>query len=283
MNYWQFSVHAPFNAKEQLIKKYRKKIDPESTQKSATYAAMVHSLDDAVGTLLDAVDEKDIADNTVIVFISDNGGNEYNSIDADGGVAPTDNTPLRGGKASIYEGGIRVPCIVVWPGITKPGSRSNEIIQTSDFYTTLLKGLGIELPKGHTVDGIDIREALAGGKIDREAIFTYFPYDPPVPEWLPPSIAVHSGDWKLIRVFYGGENGGHDYKLYNLANDIGEKNNLASKMPEKVKALDKLIEEHIKDTKAVVPIPNPKFDSKQYHPEKIGVSTFRKNKRKKKK
>jgi arylsulfatase A-like enzyme len=283
MNYWQFSVHAPFNAKEQLIKKYRKKIDPESTQKSATYAAMVHSLDDAVGTLLDAVDKKDIADNTVIVFISDNGGNEYNSIDADGGVAPTDNIPLRGGKASIYEGGIRVPCIVVWPGITKPGSRSNEIIQTSDFYTTLLKGLGIELPKGHTVDGIDIRAALAGGKIDRQAIFTYFPYDPPVPEWLPPSIAVHSGDWKLIRVFYGGENGGHDYKLYNLANDIGEKNNLASKMPEKVKALDKLIEEHIKDTKAVVPIPNPKFDPKQYHPEKIGVSTFRKNKRKKKK
>ena len=271
MNYWQFSVHAPFNAKEGLVKKYRKKIDPKSTQKSATYAAMVHSLDDAIGTLLDAVDKKGIAGNTVIIFISDNGGNEYNKIEADGGAAPTDNTPLRGGKASIYEGGIRVPCIVVWPGITKPGSRSDEIIQASDFYTTLLNGLGIDLPKHHKLDGIDIKEALKGGKLSREAIFTYFPHSPPVPEWLPPSIAVHSGDWKLIRVFHGGENGAHDYKLYNLTEDIGEKNNLASKHPEKIKALDKMIENHIKDAKTVVPIPNPNFDPKQYHPERIGI------------
>jgi arylsulfatase A-like enzyme len=124
-NYWQFSVHAPFDAKKKLIEKYRKKIDPKSPQKSATYAAMVHSLDDAIGSLLDAVDKKGIADRTVIVFVSDNGGNMYDVIPADGNVSPTSNFPLRGGKATMYEGGFRVPCIVVWPGVTKPGSRSD--------------------------------------------------------------------------------------------------------------------------------------------------------------
>ncbi|MCD6394561.1 MAG: sulfatase [Planctomycetes bacterium] len=270
-NYWQFSVHAPFDAKKKLIEKYRKKIDPKSPQKSPTYAAMVHSLDDAIGSLLDAVDKKGIAENTVIVFISDNGGNMYNRIAADGGVTPTSNAPLRGGKATIFEGGIRVPCIVVWPGLAKPGSRSNEIIQASDFYPTLLNGLGIGLPKNHTVDGIDIMPALKGGKLDREAIFTYFPHSPPVPDWLPPSMSVHSGDWKLIRIFHGGENGAHDYRLYNLADDIGEKNNLAASHPEKVKILDRMIASHIKETKAVVPQPNPNFDPKLYHPERIGL------------
>lgn len=271
MNYWQFSVHGPFDAKASLIEKYRKKIDPKSTQKSATYAAMVHSLDDAIGSLLDTIDKKGITGNTVIIFIADNGGNEYSKIEADGNAAPTDNAPLRGGKASMYEGGIRVPCIVVWPGVTRPGSRSDQIIQASDFYPTLLKGLGLDLPKDHKVDGIDIRSALKGGKLDRDAIFTYFPHQTKVPEWLPPSVSVHSGDWKLIRIFYGGENGEHDYKLYNLAKDIGEQNNLAASYPEKVKALDKMIEEHLKDSKAVTPIPNPKFDPEQYQPEKIGV------------
>jgi arylsulfatase A-like enzyme len=281
INYWQFSVHAPFNAKKKLIEKYRKKIDPKNPQKSPTYAAMVHSLDDAIGSLLDAVDKNGIADRTVIVFISDNGGNMYNKIEADGNVTPTSNFPLRGGKATIYEGGIRVPCIVVWPGVTKPGSRSDEIIQASDFYPTLLNGLGIGLPKNHKVDGIDIKPALKGGKLDREAIFTYFPHSPPVPDWLPPSMSVHSGGWKLIRIFHGGEKGEHDYRLYNLARDIGEKNNLAASHPEKVKLLDRMIENHIKESKAVVPIPNPDFDPKLYKPEDIGVPRIRTKRRRK--
>lgn len=271
LNYWQFSVHAPFNAKKKLIEKYRKKIDPKNPQRSPTYAAMVHSLDDAVGSLLDAVDKKGVADQTVIVFISDNGGNMYNRIEADGNVTPTSNFPLRGGKASMYEGGIRVPCIVVWPGVTKPGGRSDEIIQTSDFYPTLLNGLGIDRPQDHEVDGVNIMPALKGGKLGRKAIFTFFPHSPPVPDWLPPSMSVHSGDWKLIRIFHGGEKGTHDYRLYNLARDIGEKNNLAAAQPEKVKTLDRMIENHIRESKAVVPKPNPRFDSKLYKPENIGL------------
>ncbi|MDP6633699.1 MAG: sulfatase [Phycisphaerae bacterium] len=271
MNYWQFSVHAPFDAKKELIKEYRKKIDPKNEQKSPTYAAMVHSLDDAVGALLDAVDKKGVADRTIVIFISDNGGNMYNRIEADGGVTPTSNFPLRGGKASMYEGGIRVPCIVVWPGVVKPGARSDEIIQASDFYPTLLNGLAIDLPKNHRIDGVDITPALKGGKLDRKGIFTYFPHSPPVPDWLPPSMSVHSGDWKLIRLFHGGRKGAHDYRLYNLAKDIGEKDNLAASHPEKVKTLDRMIENHIKDTKAVVPQPNPRFDPKLYKPEHIGL------------
>ena len=169
----------------------------------------------------------------------------------------------------MCEGGIRVPCIVVWPGVTKTGSRSDEIIQTSDFYPTLLNGLGIALPQNHAIDGMDIKAALKGEKLKREGIFTYFPCLVPVPEWVPPSVSVHSGKWKLIRVFYGGENGLHDYKLYDLSKDDAEINNLAAAKPELVRRLDLLIEKHLTDTNAVTPKPNPDFDPKRFEPKKI--------------
>lgn len=272
LNYWQFSVHAPFDAKEDLIQRYRGKVNPQDPQRSPTYAAMVHSFDDAIGTLLDAIDALGIADRTAIVMISDNGGNMYNEVD---GTTPTSNSPLRGGKATMFEGGIRVPCVVVWPGVTKPGTRSDQIIQTSDFYPTILTQLNLPLPEDHVVDGIDITPALRGEQLDREAIFTYFPHSPPVPDWLPASISVHSGDWKLIRLFHQGDAGAHDYLLFNLATDIGEKNNLALEFPDKVKQLDALIEQHISDTQAVVPQANPNFDPKLYRPEQIGVGRIR--------
>ena len=268
MNYWQFSVHAPFDAKEALIERYRKKVDSSVPQRCPTYAAMVHSLDDAVGALLDAVDAAGIADRTAIVFISDNGGNMYNLVE---GVRPTSNRPLRGGKATIYEGGIRVPCVVVWPGVAQPGTRSDEIIQTSDFYPTILNRLQIPLPENHVVDGIDITPALKGGALDRECIITYFPHSPPVPDWLPPSMALHAGDWKLIRLFHQGENGAHDYRLYNLADDLGEKTNLAQERPDKVAQLDRMMERYIEEAGTVVPERNPGFDPSQYRPEGIGV------------
>jgi len=268
MNYWQFSVHAPFDAKADLIERYRRKVDPADAQRCPTYAAMVHSLDDAIGTLLDAVDEAGIAERTVIVFISDNGGNMYNQVE---GVRPTSNTPLRGGKATMFEGGLRVPCVVVWPGVTQPGTRSNEIIQTSDFYPTILEQLHVPLPKNHVVDGIDISPALQGGALGRESIVTYFPHSPPVPDWLPPAMAIHAGDWKLIRLFYQGENGKHDYLLYHLTEDIGETRNLAALHPDRVAHLDGLMESTIQQARTVVPQPNPRFDPTKYQPEKVGV------------
>ena len=276
MNYWQFSVHAPFNAKEELIEKYRGKIDRRNKHHSPTYASMVESLDDAIGTLLDAVDEAGISDRTIIVFTSDNGGNMYNGIpekDKDRKpfvAAPTSNRPLRGGKATMYEGGIRVPTIVAWPEVAKSGSRSDQIIQSADFYPTLLNGLGIPLPANHAIDGIDIAPALQGGRLKREAIFTYFPQSPNVPDWLPPCVAAHAGDWKLIRLFHHGEKGAHDFRLYNLKNDIGEAQNVASRYPAKVRELDRLIEGHLADAKAVTPKPNPRFDPEQYNPDRVG-------------
>lgn len=268
MNYWMFSVHAPFDAKEELIAEYRKKVKPGDPQSSPTYAAMVHSMDDAVGTLLDEVDRLGIADRTAIIFISDNGGNMYNEIDD---TTPTCNAPLRGGKATMFEGGTRVPCVVVWPGVTKPGSRSDAIIQTTDFYPTILNGLGLPLPENYTIDGIDIAPALRGETFNRTPIFTYFPHCPPVPDWLPPAMSVHVGDWKLIRLFHQGENGAHSYLLYNLKEDIGEKNNLAVAYPEKVQEMDRLMEVYLKDAGTVVPLVNPAFDPAKYHPEEIGV------------
>ena len=268
MNYWQFSVHGPWIAKQELIDQYKEKVKPGEKQRSPTYAAMIETMDDAIGSLLDAVDAAGIAEQTAIIFVSDNGGNMHSSVDD---TIPTDNFPLRGGKATMYEGGIRVPCVVVWPGVTQPGTRSDEIIQTSDFYPTLLNQLGIAIPADHPVDGMDISSALGGGPLDRKGIVTYFPSPPPVPNWLPPAISLHAGDWKLIRLFHQGEQGAHAYRLYNLAEDIGEQNNLAGQRPERVQEMDRVIEAHIQETGGVVPVPNPKFDPAQYRPELIGV------------
>jgi len=276
LNYWMFSVHAPFDAKKELIDDYRKKIDPEDTQRSPTYAAMIESMDDAVGTLLDALDRLNLTDRTVIIFASDNGGNMYNEVD---GTTPTSNRPLRGGKATMFEGGVRGPCVVVWPDVVKPDSRNETLIQSVDFYPTLLDVLDIPAGANQAFDGVSLLPTLKGGSIDRDAIFTYFPHNPPVPDWLPPSVSVHRGDWKLIRVFHGGRiqqgQTTHDYKLYNLKNDIGEQDNLAEKHPDLVRELDALIEQHLQKTDAVVPIANPNFDPAQFHPERIGVPADR--------
>ena len=257
LNYWQFSVHAPFDAKRELIEKYRPLIDPQSPQRSPTYAAMVQSLDDNVGKMLGALDRFGLADKTAVIFFSDNGGNMYNAVD---GTTPTSNAPLRGGKASMFEGGVRVPAIVSWPGVTEAGVRSDAMIQSTDFYPTILNLLGLPPTPNHPLDGKDITPALRGETFDRGPIFTYFPHQPGVPDNLPPSVSVHRGDWKLIRLFYEGEKGAHAYHLYNLKDDLGETNNLSSDKPELVKELDALIETFLADTSAVVPKHNPNYN-----------------------
>jgi len=267
MNYWMFSVHAPFDAKKANIDKHRGHIDPKDAQRSPTYAAMIQSMDDAIGTLLDALDRLKLADNTIIIFTADNGGNMYNEID---GTTPTSNRPLRGGKATMFEGGTRVPGVVVWPGIAKAGSRSDAIIQSEDYYPTLLEGLALKPAKGQQFDGASILPALIGDPLADKAVFQYFPHNPGVPDWLPPAVSVHRGDWKLIRIFHAGEKGAHRHLLFNVHDDLGEKNNLAAQKPDMVAELDAMIEKFLLATKAVVPVANPAFDPAKYHPELEG-------------
>lgn len=277
LNYWMFSVHAPFNAKEALIEKYRSLIDPQDPQHSPTYAAMVESMDDAVGTLLDTLDRLKIADNTIIIFFSDNGGNMYDVVDD---TSPTSNAPLRGGKASQFEGGIRVPLIVAWPGEIKPASRSDALVQSTDFYPTILSILQQAPGEGQIFDGVDFLPALKGAEFSRPPIFTYFPHNPPVPDWIPPSISIHHKNWKLIREFHQGENGAHRHRLFDLSKDIGETKNLAPQKPQLVKSLDAKIEAFLRETKAVVPLPNPKFDPAKYQPELEGKNRVGRSKKK---
>ncbi len=272
LNYWMFSVHAPFDAKRSLIEQYRTKVDPADPQRSPTYAAMIESMDDAIGTLLDTLDRLGIADNTIIIFASDNGGNMYNEVD---GTTATSNSPLRGGKATMYEGGVRGPCVVVFPRVVKEGSRSEAVIQSSDFYPTLMEMLSIAPQADQSFDGISIVPALRGEPLEREAIFTFFPHSPNIPEWLPPAVSVHRGDWKLIRIFHGGQDGRHRWKLFNLREDIGEQRDLSDVLPERVTEMDALIESFLVDTQAVRPTLNPKFDPSKYRPELEGKAALK--------
>ena len=268
LNYWMFSVHAPFDAKKSLIDKYRGLVDANDPQRCPTYAAMVESMDDAVGKLLDTLDRLKLSENTIIIFTADNGGNMYDQVE---GIPPTSNAPLRGGKASMFEGGVRVPCVISWPNRTIANTRSDARIQSEDYYPTLLAGLAIDAEPDQHFDGMSILPALNGEKLKGRALFQYFPHSPPVPDWLPPAVSVHQDDWKLIRIFHAGEKGAHRYLLFNLREDLGEANNLASQHPEKVQELDALIARFLKDTKAVVPLPNPNFDPAKYQPELEGI------------
>jgi arylsulfatase A-like enzyme len=279
LQYWQFSVHDPFDAKPDLVEKYRRKAKGDHT-KSPTYAAMVESMDDSIGTLVAAVERLGIADRTAIIFASDNGGNRYNGIietDINGveyTVNPTDNAPLRGGKATMWEGGIRVPTTFYWPGVTPPdGAVSDAVIQTTDFYPTILSLLGIPRPDGYPIDGIDFSAALRGEEWQRPGgMITYFPHTKTVPDWLPPSVSIIEGDWKLIRVFHYGENPEeHQYLLFNLKDDLGEKVNLAARDPERVRAMDAEIDEFLRAANVLTPRPNPDFDPARFDPTRIGV------------
>ncbi|MEZ7957839.1 MAG: sulfatase [Rubritalea sp.] len=258
LNYWQFSVHAPFDAKAELIEKYRAEIDPNDEQRSPTYAAMVQSLDDNVGKILDALDRLKLTENTIIIFYSDNGGNMYNEID---GTTPTSNRPLRGGKANNWDGGTRVPAVVVWPGVIKAGSRNSDLITSTDFYPTLLELTGLKPSLKQSFDGISIVPALKGGTLDRERIYTFFPHSTRVPDTLPPSAAVYQGDWKLFRFFHDGPSGSHRHSLYHLAEDIGERNDLSSQEPERLATMSAAMDEFITNTGAVYPKTNPFYDA----------------------
>ena len=266
LNFWNFDVHAPFQGKEKLIDKYKKKIEIDDAQNCPTMGAMVETLDGCVGKIIDTVRKLGIEKNTVIIFFSDNGGNMYDNVN---GTTPTSNYPLRGGKATIYEGGTRVPMIVVWPGVVKPGTVSDALISSVDFYPTILDIAGVKPKPNQIIDGIDLVPFLKGEtKKVHDAIFCHFPHSVKATKNIA-ATSVRKDDWKLIKFYADNPDQSDRYELYNLKEDIEEKNNLAEKFPEKVKQLDKLIVQHLKDTNAIVPIANPNYDPNYTSPPQV--------------
>ncbi|MCX6891004.1 MAG: sulfatase [Verrucomicrobia bacterium] len=233
-----FAVHAPHEAKTNLIARFKPK-PPAGGHNSPNYAAMIASVDESVGRVLALLDELKLAGNTLVIFSSDNGGvGGYvrEGLKTAGDI--TDNTPLRGGKGMLYEGGIRVPYIFRWPGRIPAGTVCDEPINTVDLYPTLLEVAGAAPPPGYPLDGVSYLKLLtSGGKesLGRDAIFWHFPgyLGAGAGSWrTTPAGAIRSGDWKLQEFFEDGR-----LELYNLREDLGQKNNLAAAQPDKVKQL----------------------------------------------
>ncbi|MCX6919810.1 MAG: sulfatase-like hydrolase/transferase [Verrucomicrobia bacterium] len=267
LNYWAYSVHSPWNARADYIEHFKAKADPKNPQHNALYAAMVKSLDDGVGRIVQAIDDAGIADNTIIVFYSDNGGYAYppKKTDPEGyaDIPATSNLPLRSGKASLYEGGTREPFIFAWPGKAKAGATSDILFQSVDFYPTLLTFLGLKPHDGLKLDGLDQSKALLGGESPRDRVFCHFPHGSAardaVMDGFYAGTYVRKGDWKLIRFYARNYDGSDDLELYDLKNDLGERHNLAKEKPKLVTELNGLITDFLKDTEAVIPKLNPNF------------------------
>tara|TARA_B100000212_G_scaffold341801_2_gene326123 strand:+ start:1170 stop:2609 length:1440 start_codon:yes stop_codon:yes gene_type:complete len=206
-----YAVHTPLQGKSEKVAQYEK-VPEEQRQGDPRYAAMVETVDDGVGRLMTALREKEIEENTMVIFTSDNGGMSK----------ATDNSPLRANKGSNYEGGLRVPVIVKWPGVTEPGSISDEPVISTDFYPTILGATGLPKRPLQHVDGVDLSSVLKGrSRIDRESLFWHYPHYNQHPQNFPATV-IRKGHWKLIEILDTG-----DLELYNLALDVGEQNNLA--------------------------------------------------------
>jgi arylsulfatase A-like enzyme len=267
LNYWAFSVHGPWNARADYVEHFKAKADPKNPQHNPLYAAMVKSLDDGVGRLLQAVDAAGIADNTIIVFYSDNGGFAYppkkTTPEGYADIPATSNLPLRSGKASLYEGGTRAPFIFAWPGKAKAGATSDILFQSVDFYPTLLSFADLTPRAGLKLDGHDQSKALLGADSPRDRVFCHFPHGNATQasemDGFYAGTYVRKGDWKLLRFYARNDDGSDDLELYDLKNDPGERRNLAKEKPELVKELNGLITDFLKDTEAVIPKLNPNF------------------------
>jgi arylsulfatase A-like enzyme len=265
LNYWAFSVHGPWQAKPELVKKYEAKAaqrPADAPQRNPVYAAMVESFDRAVGKLLDTLDELQLANRTILVLFSDNGGVHWldDRMRTSFGLKapPTSNAPLRGGKATLYEGGTREPCVVIWPGKVKPGTQTDALLSSVDWYPTLLDMAGLRPMDGQQFDGISQVPALLGTGRPRDTVYCFFPHYTPATGNVP-GTWVRRGDWKLIRFHHDGDDQVDRFELYDLKDDPGEMTNLASKRPEKVQDLDALIGRHLADINALVPPKNPAY------------------------
>jgi len=240
LNLCHYCVHTPLQGKKDVVAKYNAR--PKTNQTNAVYAAMVESVDDATGRILAALDELGIAGRTMVLFTSDNGGL----------LGSTDNAPLRSGKGFPYEGGIRVPWIVRWPGVVRAGSTSSVPVSSIDIFPTLLELAGAPFPKDRPIDGVSLTPVLTQtGKPDRRDFFWHYPHYR-FPRG--PYSIIRSGDWKLIKWYQGDE-----FELYNLTDDLGEGHDLAGTMREKVKELDARLTAWTRSVGAKMPKPNPNY------------------------
>ena len=254
-----YAVHTPIQAKKKNIEKYEAK-QGSNGQSNPVYAAMIESLDEGIGKILSRLDKLGLTENTLLIVSSDNGGvGGYQQL----GIKArpiTSNAPLRGGKGMLYEGGIRVPLIVRWPGKVKPGTRCKTPVTSVDFYPTLLETAGAPRPSGQILDGQSIVPLLKQTKdLNRDAIFWHFPayLEAKGGTWRTTPVGViRSGDWNLLEFFEDG-----NLELYNLRNDISEKHNLAGQKPQIAAELHKLLKNWRKSVCARVPTePNPKYN-----------------------
>jgi arylsulfatase A-like enzyme len=256
-----YSVHIPLQAKRDLIAKYEAKrlgvnrsgpmFKPEGDrearqiQEHAVYAAMIETMDHGMGQVLDALDRLGLAENTIVFFMSDNGGLST----AEG--APTSNLPLRAGKGWLYEGGIREPMIVKWPGIAKTGGTCDAPVISTDFYPTILEMAEKPLRPQQHLDGISMVPLLkqTNSPLER-ALYWHYPHYGN--QGGSPGSAIRIGHWKLIEFFEDGR-----LELYDLQNDLGEKHNLAAEQPQRVAELHQRLKAWRSAVGARLPTPNP--------------------------
>ncbi|MHC4996122.1 MAG: sulfatase-like hydrolase/transferase, partial [Planctomycetota bacterium] len=258
-----YSVHTPLQGKPELVEKYRRKAValPKSdkprwiqegkfnttrqVQDHAVYGAMMETLDGGVGAVLDKLEELGLNDNTIVFFMSDNGGLSTSE------GQPTSNLPLRGGKGWHFEGGIREPMLIRWPGVTKPGTTCDVPVVSMDFYPTMLEMAGLPAEPRNHLDGKSMVALLRGGQEPlHDAMFWHYPHYSNQGDH--PSGAIRVGDYKLIEYFEDGRT-----LLFNLAKDIGERNDLATKMPDKVASLKAKLRRWQEDRNVKFPKPNP--------------------------
>jgi arylsulfatase A-like enzyme len=274
LNLWYYSVHIPIQAKEERIERYRAKakelgLDQAKTfeegehfpcrhksdrhivrrliQSDPAYAAMIDSLDENIGRLLTAVRDAGLADDTIVIFTSDNGG----LATAEG--SPTCNAPLSEGKGWMYEGGTREPLLVRWPGVVEPASTCDTPVTSPDFYPTLLDAAGLDpMPEQHR-DGVSFAPLLRGsGPVDRGPLFWHFPHYGN--QGGAPGSSVRMGDHKLIEFFED-----RRLELYNLRDDVSEEQNLADELPDVTEELKRRLAEWRENIGARIPEPNPDY------------------------
>jgi arylsulfatase A len=244
------AVHAPYDPKPDLLAKYERKADSGTDRRNdPAHAATVEAVDQNVGRIMAALDRLRLTDDTIVIFTSDNGG------------TPQFTAPLRGSKGELYEGGIRVPLVVCWPGLAKHGSTCDEPVSSVDLYPTLLELAGVARPAGQTLDGVSLVPAFRGATaLKRPRLFWHFPC---YVGRATPASAVRDGDFKLIEFF---EDGGH-VELYNLRADPNEDRDLAASQPARARALTQTLHAWQQETHAAIPRDaNPAYDPQADRP-----------------